>query len=185
VWTFLRGGSGSPKLDEEVTVEVSRTCWTTWQGVRPISSPLMHMEGSLSPSWSEATCVGRSYSDEPVGGPPSAQGRFGQRPLAQDPIYRGTASRCGEGVIHGVGRVAPPLFQLPLAGGRRSRRGMRPSPFCYPSDDSLFSLSLSSRAYVSSLEVCLTSRPTTSAGGLTSRGSPWPPPRPCARLRAQ
>jgi hypothetical protein len=104
----LRGGSGSLKLDEEVTVEVSRTYWTTWQGVRPISSPLMHMEGSLSPSWSEATCVGRSYSDEPVGGPPSAQGRFGQRPLAEDPIYRGTTSRCGEGVIHGVGRVAPP-----------------------------------------------------------------------------
>jgi hypothetical protein len=142
VRTFLRGGSGSLKLDEEVTVEVSRTYWTTWQGVRPISSPLMHMEGSLSPSWSEATCVGRSYSDEPVGGPPSAQGRFGQRPLAEDPIYRGTTSRCGEGVIHGVGRVAPPLFQLPLAGGRRSRRGMRPSPFCYPSDGSLFSLSL-------------------------------------------
>jgi hypothetical protein len=91
------------------------------------------------------------------------------------------------GRSHTRGRQScpPPLFQLPLAGGRRSRRGMRPSPFCYPSDDSLFSLSLSSRAYVSSLEVCLTSRPTTSAGGLTSRGSPWPPPRPCARLRAQ
>jgi hypothetical protein len=184
VRTFLRGGSGSLKLDEEVTVEVSRTYWTTWQGVRPISSPLMHMEGSLSPSWSEATCVGRSYSDEPVGGPPSAQGRFGQRPLAEDPIYRGTTSRCGEGVIHGVGRVAPPCSNSPSPEDVDLEEACVPHLFAtHPMAHC--SLSLSSRAYVSSLEVCLTSRPMTSAGGLTSRGSPRPPPRPCARSRAQ
>jgi hypothetical protein len=53
---------------------VSMTYWTSGLGVRAISSPLMHMEGSLSPSQSEATYTERSCPDESVGGPPSAQG---------------------------------------------------------------------------------------------------------------
>jgi hypothetical protein len=45
-----------------------------------------------------------------MGGLPSARGHFGQRSLAEDPIYRGTTSQWGEGDIRGGdggGRVAP------------------------------------------------------------------------------
>jgi hypothetical protein len=53
VWTFLRGGLGSLKLDEEAvaaTASVSMTCWTLGREDRPLSSPLLHTEGPLSPS---------------------------------------------------------------------------------------------------------------------------------------
>jgi hypothetical protein len=68
------------------------------------------MEGSRSPSQLEVTYAGRSCSDEPVGGPPTAQGRFGQRPPTEDPVCSGSMSRCGEGAIcvgDGGGKVAP------------------------------------------------------------------------------
>jgi hypothetical protein len=70
----------------------------------------MHMEGSLSPSQLEATCIRRRCPDELVGGSPFARGRFDWRLLAKDPLCMGTTSRCGEGAIHGGdggGRVAP------------------------------------------------------------------------------
>jgi hypothetical protein len=88
VWTFLMGGLGSPKPDEDVVasvVGISRTCWTSGQGVRPVSSP-------------------------PVGGPPSARGCFSQHSMTVDLVRKLTTSRCGEGALHRGdegGRVAP------------------------------------------------------------------------------
>jgi hypothetical protein len=47
------------------------------------------------------------------------------------------------------------------------------------------SLTLSLLACISSSEVRFTSRLTTSLGRLATRGSPWPPPGPCARPQVQ
>jgi hypothetical protein len=147
-----------------------------------MSSPHMHPEGSLSLSWSEATCVGKSYPDEPVGSPSSAWGHFSRRPPAEDPIYRGTVSLCREGEVHrgdGGGKAAPRSTSPSLEDANLEEASV-PHPFTARRAVRR-SLSLSSRAHISSLEACLTSCPTASAGGLTSSGSPQPPPRPYAR----
>jgi hypothetical protein len=141
VKTFLRGGLASPRLDGDAVVGASTTCWISGIGVRPTFPPLVPMEGSCSPSWSEVTFVGRSCLDVPVGGPPSARGCFSRHSPDIDLICRGTTSRCGEGVVRDGGgggevrqeRQSCPAFHFPLTGGHRSRGALRPPPFHHPS----------------------------------------------------
>jgi hypothetical protein len=120
VLTFLRGGLPSPRPDRDTTVaavEDSRTYWILGRRVRPVFSPVVSMEESPSTLRSEATYAGKSCLNESVGTSPSAKGHFGRRSPAIDHVCRGTASRCGEGVMHGEDK-----------GGKVTTLSTSPSP---------------------------------------------------------
>jgi hypothetical protein len=81
VQTFLGGGPGSLRLDKDTVATMagaSRTYWTSGQGVGPMSSPHVHIEGSSSLSWSRITSTTESCSDGSVSSLPSARWCFCQ-----------------------------------------------------------------------------------------------------------
>jgi hypothetical protein len=76
----------------------------------PFPHLCLHRDPPLPPLRSDVTYARRSCLDESVGNLPSARGCFDRRSLAIDPVCRGTASRCGEGIMRGGdkgGKVAP------------------------------------------------------------------------------
>jgi hypothetical protein len=177
----LRGGLASPRLDDDVrnaAAGASKTCWISGRGVRPTFSPFVPTQGSSPPppSQSDVTYARRSCLDESVGNLPSARGCFDQRSLAIDPVCRGTASRCGEGIMRGGdkgGKVAP-LSTSPSP--KDVDPGEASIPHLFAARPTVRqSLSLSSCAHVSSLEACLALRLATSEDESASHGSPRPP----------
>jgi hypothetical protein len=116
-WKILAGllgrRLGFPEAQREYhgnSGQSSRIYRTSGQGVRPISSPPFHTEGSPSPSRSGVTSTEGSCLDGPIGSPPSARGRCSWRSQTEDSIGKGFVSRGREGTTHGEaggGRAAP------------------------------------------------------------------------------
>jgi hypothetical protein len=77
------------------------------------------------------------------------------------------------------------LSTSPLIGGRGSRGGLHPPHFHQASGGAPITLSLPSRARVSSLEGSLASRLAASEGTSALCSSPWSLLRPYARWWAQ
>jgi hypothetical protein len=143
------------------------------------------MKGSSSPSRLEITCRGRSWLGKPVGSPTSAQGHFGRCTPVVAPVYRGTMSRCREGVVHRGdkgGSIAhlstSPSSEDPCLG----RGHLHPLPSRRPSGSTPISLSLPLCARISSPRSCFDSRLTASSGKVAFHGSLRPPQRPYAKL---
>jgi hypothetical protein len=167
---------GPAKSRKKGSVPLSHQ-WT--RGARPVPNgqKLPTYGGAAQASWSVARSLpgGASIDAHPPWSPPTNK-----------PRHEAGEELC-EGRTRGGGRVISlsfsPSLEDPDLGGCPPLA--LSSPIWQRNLSLSLSLTLSLLARISSSEVRFTSRLTTSLGRLATRGSPWPPPGPCARPQVQ